>query len=435
MIRSNRWRQAIHFLGDIFFLILALWLTLVIRHVEFPSAGLFREHLLPFSILFVVWTFVFYVAGLYDRKIMILKRRLPGTLFNVQVVNVAIAVLFFYLLPGLQLTPKTVLFIYLVVSFALILLWRVGLDALLRNRKNRRVLLIGEGSDINELIKEINESSAYNMEVERAGPLNMGRDHLNGYSMLVADLRNEETRKMIPEMYDLMVSGIPVMDAEKIYEDIFERVPLSSLEHWWFLKDFSFYSRSIYDPVKRTVDVSLALVAGLLSLLFYPFIWLAIKIDDGGPAFITQDRIGQGGKKIRIFKFRSMSCNDKGAWVKDGDDRITKVGSLLRKTRLDELPQLYNVLKGDISLIGPRPDICGLKDKLEKKIPYYNIRTVVRPGLSGWAQVNQERPPQSVEETKERLMYDLYYIKNRSFLLDLKIILRTLGILASRTGV
>lgn len=130
-----------------------------------------------------------------------------------------------------------------------------------------------------------------------------------------------------------------------------------------------------------------------------------------------------------------MKVNDKGAWVEKEDDRITRVGRILRKTRLDELPQLYNVFKGDISLIGPRPDICGLKERLEKEIPYYNIRTVVRPGLSGWAQVSQDTPPQSVEETKERLMYDLYYIKNRSLVLDLKISLRTLGILASRTGV
>ena len=434
MIISNRGRQAIHFFGDIFFFILALWLTLVIRHLSLPSIDLFKVHLLPFSILFVVWTFVFYVAGLYDKKIMILRKRLPGTILNVQAVNVAIAVFFFYLLPGLQLTPKTVLFIYLVVSFALILFWRAWIDTLLKKRRSRRALLVGEGPDIDELIMEI-ENSAYNIKVERISPSDMKRDRIKDYSILIADLRNEEVRKMIPEIYDLMVSGIFVIDAERIYEEIFERIPLSSLEYRWFLKDISFYSRSVYDPVKRIVDLVLAFVIGLFSLILCPFIWLAIKIDDGGPAIIAQDRIGQGGKKIKIFKFRSMSCNDKGAWIKIDDERITRVGRLLRKSRLDELPQLYNVLKGDISLVGPRPDICGLRDKLEEEIPYYKIRTVVRPGLSGWAQVSQENPPQSVKETKERLMYDLYYIKNRSLMLDLKIALRTLGILASRTGV
>ena len=432
---SNRGHQIIHFLGDLFFLVFALWLTLVIRHLSLPSLELFKEHLLPFSVLFVVWVFVFYTAGLYDKRVMILRKRLPGTIFNVQVVNVAIAVLFFYLFPGLELTPKTILFIYLIVSFILILFWRTGIDTLLRKRKKQRVLLIGEGPDIDELAIEINENLMYNMEVERIKLSDMGSDFLKDYSMLIIDLRDEEIRKRIPEMYKLMISGTPVVDAEKIYEDIFGKVPLSSLEQQWFLKDLSFYSHLVYDFIKRVVDVVLSFTAGLLSLTLYPFIWLAIKIDDGGPVFIVQDRLGQGGKTIKIFKFRSMNCNDKGVWVKDMDKRITRVGRLLRKTRIDELPQLYNVLRGDISLIGPRPDISGLKCKLEKEIPYYNIRTVVRPGLSGWAQVNQEKPPQSVEETKERLMYDLYYIKNRSLMLDLKIILRTLGILASRSGV
>ncbi len=432
---SNRGHQIIHFLGDLFFLVFALWLTLVIRHLSLPSLELFKEHLLPFSILFVVWVFVFYAAGLYDKRVMILRKRLPGTIFNVQVVNVAIAVLFFYLFPGLELTPKTILFIYLIVSFILILFWRTGIDTLLRKRRKQRVLLIGEGPDIDELAIEINENLMYNMEVERIKPSDMGSDFLKDYSMLIIDLRDEEIRKRIPEMYKLMISGTPVVDAEKIYEDIFGKVPLSSLEQQWFLKDLSFYSHLVYDFIKRVVDVVLSFTVGLLSLTLYPFIWLAIKIDDGGPVFIIQDRLGQGGKTIKIFKFRSMNCNDKGVWVKDMDKRITRVGRLLRKTRIDELPQLYNVLRGDISLIGPRPDISGLKCKLEKEIPYYNIRTVVRPGLSGWAQVNQEKPPQSVEETKERLMYDLYYIKNRSLMLDLKIILRTLGILASRSGV
>lgn len=432
---SNRGHQIIHFLGDLFFLVFALWFTLVIRHLSLPSLELFKEHLLPFSVLFVVWVFVFYTAGLYDKRVMILRKRLPGTIFNVQAVNVAIAVLFFYLFPGLELTPKTILFIYLIVSFILILFWRAGIDTLLRKRRKQRVLLIGEGPDIDELAIEIDENLMYNMEVERIKLSDMGSDFLKDYSMLIIDLRDEEIRKRIPEMYKLMVSGTPVVDAEKIYEDIFEKVPLSSLEQQWFLKDLSFYSHLVYDFIKRVVDVVLSFTAGLLSLTLYPFIWLAIKIDDGGPVFIIQDRLGQGGKTIKIFKFRSMNCNDKGVWVKDMDKRITRVGRLLRKTRIDELPQLYNVLRGDISLIGPRPDISGLKCKLEEEILYYNIRTVVRPGLSGWAQVNQEKPPQSVEETKERLMYDLYYIKNRSLMLDLKITLRTLGILASRSGV
>ncbi len=129
-----------------------------------------------------------------------------------------------------------------------------------------------------------------------------------------------------------------------------------------------------------------------------------------------------------------MKSSDEGVWVKKKDERITRVGYFLRKSRIDELPQLWNVAKGDLSLIGPRPDIFGLRSKLEKEISYYNTRDLVRPGLSGWAQIKQEKPPQSIKETRERLMYDFYYIKNRSIILDLRIYLRTIQILVSIVG-
>jgi lipopolysaccharide/colanic/teichoic acid biosynthesis glycosyltransferase len=129
-----------------------------------------------------------------------------------------------------------------------------------------------------------------------------------------------------------------------------------------------------------------------------------------------------------------MTSNDSGVWVGESDSRITKVGKFLRATRIDELPQLLNVIKGDMSIIGPRPDIIGLFDDLSSSLPYYTIRNVVKPGLSGWAQTNQEIPPQSLEETKIRLAYDLFYVKNRKLILDVKIVLRTLKTLVSRTG-
>ncbi|MBU1558085.1 sugar transferase, partial [Patescibacteria group bacterium] len=170
------------------------------------------------------------------------------------------------------------------------------------------------------------------------------------------------------------------------------------------------------------------------SLILYPFVFVAIKIEGGGPVFITQERIGQGNKIIKMVKFRSMKVNDSGVWPTEEDQRITKVGKFIRKTRIDELPQLWNILKGDISLIGPRPDIIDLGKKLTKEIPYYTIRNLVKPGLSGWAQIKQDVPPHSIEETKVRLTYDLYYVKNRSFLLDFKIALKTIKTLLSRAG-
>jgi lipopolysaccharide/colanic/teichoic acid biosynthesis glycosyltransferase len=166
-----------------------------------------------------------------------------------------------------------------------------------------------------------------------------------------------------------------------------------------------------------------------------PFIWLAIKLDDKGPLFSIQKRYGHGGKILNIYKIRTMTFTDEGAWVKHNkENRVTRVGAFLRKSRLDEFPQLWNVLIGDVSLVGPRPDILALGGQLSAQIPYYMMRYTVPPGLSGWAQVNQLIPPNSLEETRERLQYDLYYVKNRSLLLDFLVMVKTFKVLVLRTG-
>jgi len=182
------------------------------------------------------------------------------------------------------------------------------------------------------------------------------------------------------------------------------------------------------------MDLLIALLLFAVTLVVYPFVILAIWFESKTSPFIVQERVGMDNKIIKLYKFRSMTSNDKGKWITDDDNRVTKVGKIIRSSRVDELPQLINVLKGDISLIGPRPDIKGLFDNLENELPYYTIRNVVKPGLSGWAQTHQEIPPHSLEETKIRLSYDLFYIKNRSFVLDVKIALQTLKTLISRTG-
>ena len=215
-------------------------------------------------------------------------------------------------------------------------------------------------------------------------------------------------------------------------------MPVSLVGYDWFLENLSLSPKVSYDLVKRMMDVIISLPLALLSLIFYPFVFLAIKMDDGGEIFIRQSRIGQDNKHVEIIKFRSMSGLDEGEEVLKSRRVVTKVGTFLRKSRIDELPQLWNVLKGDISLIGPRPEIPALALKYEEEIPYYNVRHLIKPGLSGWAQIYHDNHPHhgtDFSETKMKLSYDLYYIKNRSFFLDLKIALKTIKALLSRTGV
>ena len=211
--------------------------------------------------------------------------------------------------------------------------------------------------------------------------------------------------------------------------------------------------------MKRLIDLTLAGSLYIASLIFYPIVWIAMRFDDKGTLFSYQVRVGKHNKPIRIMKFRTMTvANDEAAWGKMpahssqasqaakkgmGDiapivaNKVTRLGKFLRKSRIDELPQLWNVVRGDISLIGPRPEFPDPVEVYSSKIPYYNLRHIVKPGLSGWAQIYHEQHPHhgiDAEETRNKLSYDLYYIKNRSLWLDFKIALQTVKVLLSFAG-
>lgn len=430
------------FLGDIFIFFVSLWLALGVRYGEVPSSEVLGQHITPFAILFVLWLAVFAIAGLYGKHTLVFKSKLPSLLLNAQIANSLVAVAFFYLLPLWGITPKILLAAYLIISFTLIVLWRVGLAGKWKIRDREQAMLIGAGKEMEELRLEVNANGRYGFEFVSHIDLSVNTDSGNiaqeisvkNISLVVIDRKNEASDSILPKLQDLMVSGVRFVPMDKMYEEVFDRIPLSLIGHHWFLENISSINRSLYTVVRRASDIFVAGLLAIPSLLAFPFVALAIKLEDSGPVFIAQERIGQGNSIIKLWKFRSMRGSDKGKWVTDGDDRITRVGKFIRRTRIDELPQLWNVIRGDISLIGPRPDILGLGRELAGQLPYYTIRTLVKPGLSGWAQVNQDLPPQSLEETRLRLSYDLYYIKHRSLMLDFMIALKTVKVLLSRKG-
>jgi exopolysaccharide biosynthesis polyprenyl glycosylphosphotransferase len=445
MSKISRNEPILLFLGDVVIFLLSLWLTLIIRYLARPTTSLFIHVLTPFVILFFVWVIIFFISGLYEKHTVLLKSRLPNRILNAQVTNSLIAVIFFYFIPYFGITPKTTLFIYLVVSFCLLLIWRLSVVPHIGFRHREPAMLIGSGPEVNELIEEVNNNNRYNLyfvsfiNLDKTEIIDFKNDILDriytdNISVVVIDLRNRRIEPLLPHLYNLIFSNVRFVDKYKVYEDIFDRVPFSLLQYNWFLENISRSSKVVYDSFKRAIDIILSLFFGIISLIFYPFVWLAIKLDDGGRIFIVQERIGQGGRKIKMIKFRSMITNDHDRWVEADDARITRAGKFLRKSRIDEFPQLWNVLRGDVSFVGPRPDIYGLGIRLTKEIPYYSIRNIIKPGLTGWAQIKQDVVPQSVEETKTRLVYDLYYVKNRSLMLDIKIILKTFKTLISRSG-
>lgn len=449
MTISNKKEAWLLFCGDVFFLLLTLWVTLFVRYWEVPSLSLYQDHVAPFSILFVLWVGVFFIAGLYEKHTLILRSKLPAIVFNAQLVNSAIAVIFFYLVPFFGIAPKTNLVIYLALSFVCLLLWRLYSDTLMSVSYKQKAVLIGTGEEMDELKAEVNSNNLYNLHFISSVDLDtidqldfqeevVKRVYSEGVQVVAIDLRNSKVEPILPSLYNLIFSKVRFIDMYKVYEDIFNRVPLSLVRYNWFLEHISTAPRRTYDTLKRVMDILISLPLFIVSLVvLYPCVYLAVKLDDGGPLFITQERVGKNNQTIRILKFRTMLTNDQGQ--RDGvkNNRLTRIGNFLRTMRIDEFPQLWNVLRGDISLIGPRPELPVLAAEYEQQIKYYNVRHLIKPGLSGWAQLYQKTPPKvvsDVNKTKIKLSYDLYYLKNRSFVLDLKIALKTLKTLLSRSG-
>lgn len=437
--------------GDVAVFIVSLWLTLFIRHAQVPSQELFFQHVAPFFILFAVWVAIFFIAGLYDKRTAIVKQRLPATILRAQIVNIVLAALFFFFIPYFGITPKTVLFIYLVVSMVLIVSWRLYAAPLLGIRRRQNAVLIGEGAEVDELYQEVNAHPSYGIRfVHRFAPHEVVKsDRLQeqfysfisgkNITLAVADIRDPNMEFLMPIFYNLLFlhPQFTFIDTAKLYESVFQRIPVSLLGYHWFLEHITARPRFLYDSLHRLIDITGSIILGIPTLLLAPLVALAIKLEDGGTVFSVQERVGKNNRPLKLVKFRTMTvANDAGEWERV-PNQITRVGSFLRKTRIDELPQLYNVLFGEYSLIGPRPEMPPAVSTYAREIPYYNVRHLITPGLSGWAQLYHEQHPHKetdVAETRNKLSYDLYYIKNRSFMLDVAITLKTIKTLLARAG-
>lgn len=431
-------RTLVLFLGDLFFFGLSLYLSLYLRALESVPQEIFLSHLYPFSFLFVAWALVYFIAGLYESRSIILARRaLSATLLIAQTVNMGIAALFFFVIPAFGLAPKTLLVIYLAVSFLLVLYWRVALFPWLGLTRAEAAIVVGEGREIEGLVKAMNQAhrapvriaetiSPAAQDLARAVADSMERHRAR---MVIADFDDGRVSVAFPHMYNLLSAGVRFIDALSVYEELFGRIPLSRLDTAWLARNVSSHAHIFYDTLKRAMDIVVALSAGIISLAFYPFIIAAQKLYDGGAIFYRQIRVGQYSKPLKMVKFRSMSGADQGDEVLKSKHVVTPVGKILRSTRVDELPQLWSVLRGDMSLIGPRPEFPALVEEYAKHIPYYNLRHLVKPGLSGWAQLYHHTDPHhaaDIEETRNKLSYDLYYLKHRSLLLDIIIALKTI---------
>lgn len=249
-------------------------------------------------------------------------------------------------------------------------------------------------------------------------------------SIIILAISYAQNAELIKTLLNLKMRGIEIIDMPQFYEKVTGKIPIKHIENFWFIYSggFDILRRPILQKVKRLVDIMISLAGLLLSFPLMALVALFIKMESRGPVFFKQERVGQNEVPFSLIKFRSMKEDaeeESGpVWASPDDYRVTRIGRWLRVTRLDEIPQFLNVLKGDMSFIGPRPERPYFVAKLKESIPYYSFRFAVKPGLSGWAQVNYHYGS-STEDAVEKLKYDLYYIKNMSFWLDLLITIKT----------
>lgn len=442
--------------GDIACTVLALGLAYLIRFGTVPGmdsflslAGAIQIMLLVVAVIFSSFMVEFY-NGDRDMK---LKERIAYSAISLGVSFLILSVIF-YLVPDLTI-GRGLLAMTLVILGSLQILWHLFCRvSFYHSGLARRVLVLGTGPLAREIGGLVSATNHHHVLAGYFGcpnePVYVPSQHIvdNGDGLVSAALR-ERTDKIVvslserrgafplSEVLNCKFSGIEVIDAPSFYEQLTGKLMIENITPSWFIFSDGFRRTGFGRIMKRSADVALSLVGIILVLPLLPFVALGIKVTSPGPILFRQVRVGQGDRPFVLYKFRSMRADAEKAsgavWAQKDDPRVTRFGKFLRTSRLDELPQLYNVLRGDMSLVGPRPERPEFVDKLKEVIPYYSERHFVKPGVTGWAQVKYPYGA-SVDDAIEKLRYDLYYIKNMSMLLDIIIVLETIKVVLFGRG-
>ena len=452
-IRSGE-RHAILFLGDMLVSYMAIFVGLYFwgqkDWLDFSWAFLGQRAPFWFYLLPFLW--IFFLIEIYDiRKANRREDVIRGIATAAGVSFVIYLIIFFISDPNSL--PRRGVFIFIIAATMLTFAWRLLYIRIFTAPVfMRRALMIGAGkagSTLASMLREIHSGPFLLVGDIDDDPEKQGLE-INGYRVLgtadrmtslideldITDLIFAISGELRPELFRAILNAaendIEVTSMPKLYEEIFGRVPIFLLQSDWILRSFidQTHTTGVYESVKRLIDITGSIFGLLMLIVLYPLIALSIIIDSGFPVLYSQMRVGKYGQPYKIFKFRTMYQDAE----KDGvartasanDARITRLGRILRRSHMDELPQCWNILLGENSIIGPRAEQIELVNKFQQELPFYRARLFVRPGLTGWAQINQ-RYASTIEDTAVKLEYDLYYIKNRNLLLDLTIILRTVG--------
>jgi exopolysaccharide biosynthesis polyprenyl glycosylphosphotransferase len=452
-----RLKQLIILGGDVTALYIGLYLGVTLRYLNWGN-NKFIELITAFTPLFLIALLIFFISGLYDIG------RLRNTLNFFQHIGVAaiiwfsLAVLFFYTNPNTTVTPKTTLLLTTICAFILISLWRAFYNYFLStNFLSLPIIFAGLTPAVKEIITTIHNNPERGFTVEGiitdTPDANIACAQANSYhevliknnnrlaGLLVVSPSHAENKILQSELYQAMFAQVSIVPLAEFYEDFFKRIPPFTFSEAWFVTHLNEQRKKMYDRFRILLDYATALIMGAFFIVTFPFIALIIRLTSPGPIMFTQERVGRSKQIFSIYKYRTMKALAKDGSAETGgpqfasihDVRITPFGSFLRRTRLDELPQFINILKGEMGIIGPRPERPEFVDELTRTMPYYALRHLIKPGMTGWAQLQQSYYG-TIEENLVKLEYDLYYIKNRNLILDIAILLRTVNIVLRFMG-
>jgi sugar transferase (PEP-CTERM system associated) len=438
--------------GDIFISFLSFYAGFSIRFHNYNIFS-FEDYnpLLPKAIIFAICiVFISFLIDLYSLERIEGRKEICSKIFLVGCIAFITLASFYYFIPYMKL-GRGILFIAVFFSIITLSIWHILYDLFLKKMPGivKNVLILGTGP-VARTLGNLFDSKKINLAL--AGYVNCVNEPVsvphkyiigNGYSLfdiaskervnkIVISLTERRGTFPVKEVLDCKLKGIDIIDAPSFYEQVSGKLLIENLNPSWFIFSDGFKETIYKRFFKRYLDIFIALIGITISIPFLIIVPFLIKSDSNGYVLLKQERVGEGEKLFTLYKFRTMvdgAENDTGpVWTQENDSRITRIGRFLRKSRLDEIPQLFNVLRGDMSLIGPRPERPFFVKSLKKQIPYYSERLYVKPGITGWAQVRYEYGD-SIEDSLEKLRYDLYYIKHLSFFIDFLIVLDTIKVI------
>jgi len=433
--------------GDIVIFFLSFLISILIRQRTIFNYQYFNENLVKFSILLIIWLFVFYTLNLYHiNKFQTRFDYLKKQIIAIIVLSV-VSTLFFYWYPQYtNITPKTILIIFAITFLILWIGFRTIIFYLLTKTKEN-YLIIGSTYKAHKLFEELVKQGPQNKKIfiySDAFLFDIKSDQTKiiqpPLSNLFNTVKEERIDKIILDkdfseanqiinLFFLEITKIKseFYELQDFFEKHHQKISLEDLDKRWFIYNLK-PKQNVYLLGKRAVDLAVSAIGCVFVSAIFPFIYTLVKLDSRGPVIYKQERIGQNRRVFNIYKFRTMTHSDDNLQIcasKD-DQRVTRAGKYLRKFHLDELPQFVNILRGDISLVGPRPEQPLIVEQLSTQIQFYNQRHLIKPGLTGWAQINFPYCA-TLEEHQNKLKYDLYYLKNKSLIFDIKIFVKTIN--------